>query len=47
MTSRIFEDIERLVEYIPIDSDGADKSNARFASGVSMDSRFAFQDMTA
>lgn len=49
MISKIIEGIERLVEYIPIDSDGADKSNARFASGVSMDSRFAFQvnDVTA
>ena len=45
MTFGIFEEIERLVEYIPLDSDGLDRNNARFAKGVSIDSQFHFHDV--
>jgi len=45
MTFGIFEEIEKLIEYIPIDTDSGDKNNARFASGVSIDSKFYFRDV--
>jgi hypothetical protein len=45
MTLGIFEEIERLIEYIPLDSDGLDRNNIRFAEGVSIDSQFQFHDI--
>ena len=43
MTLGIFEEIERLIEYIPIDTDT--QINGKFAKGVSIDSHFYFQDV--
>ena len=43
MTLAIFEEIERLIEYIPIDSDTL--SNCKLSKGTTMDSQFHFQDV--
>lgn len=43
MTLGIFEEIERLIEYIPIDTDA--QIDGRFAKGVSIDSHFYFKDI--
>ncbi len=39
----IFEEIEKLIEYIPIDTQT--RTNAKFADGVSIDSKFHFRDL--
>ncbi len=44
MTFGIFEQIERLIEYIPIDSNHHDKDDARFENGITIDSKFYFED---
>jgi len=43
MTLAIFEEIERLIEYIPIDS--GILSNCKLSKGTTMDSQFHFQDV--
>ena len=43
MTLAIFEEIERLIEYIPIDS--SILSNSKLSKGTTMDSQFHFQDI--
>ena len=43
MTLAIFEEIERLIEYIPIDS--SILSNSKLSKGTTMDSQFQFQDI--
>lgn len=49
MTFGIFEEIERLIECIPLESSSSntvfDKNNVRLARGVSLDSRFRFHDV--
>jgi len=49
MTFGIFEEIERLIEYIPIDYDNNNNnlqgSDAKLAKGVSIDSQFYFEDI--
>jgi hypothetical protein len=53
MTFGVFEEIERLIEYIPIeyqDDDDNNKNNlqgteAKFAKGVSIDTKFYFEDI--
>jgi len=43
----IFKEIERLIEYIPIESEDHDSSidNAKLAKGTSIDSKFYFNDI--
>ena len=43
MTLAIFEEIERLIEYIPIDS--SILSDSKLSKGTTMDSQFHFQDI--
>lgn len=43
MTLAIFEEIERLIEYIPIDSSVL--SDSKLSKGITMDSQFHFQDI--
>ena len=43
MTLAIFEEIERLIEYIPIDS--SILSNSKLSKSTTMDSQFHFQDI--
>ena len=43
MISGIFESIERLIEYIPLDSD--DSNNARFRTNTTIDSKYYFEDI--
>ena len=49
MTFGIFEEIERLIEYIPIEYDNNNNnlqgSGAKLAKGVSIDSQFYFEDI--
>lgn len=50
MTFGIFNEIERLIEYIPLDTNASNNvannnSNARFAKDVSIDSQFRFHDI--
>ena len=43
MISGIFESIERLIEYIPVDTDSP--TNGRFGIGTTIDSRNYFEDI--
>ena len=43
MISGIFESIERLIEYIPIDTDSP--TNGHFGTGTTIDSRYYFEDI--
>ena len=43
MISGIFESIERLIEYIPIDTDYP--TNGHFGTGTTIDSRYYFEDI--
>ena len=43
MISGIFEAIERLIEYIPIDTDSP--TNGHFGTGTTIDSRYYFEDI--
>ena len=45
MISGIFESIERLIEYIPLDSDIP--TNARFRNNTTIDSTYYFEDIDA
>ena len=45
MISGIFESIERLIEYIPLDSDFP--TNARFRNNTTIDSTYYFEDIDA
>jgi len=45
MTFGVFEEIEKLIEYIPIESHNNEKIDARFHAEVSIDSKFAFYDV--
>jgi hypothetical protein len=42
LTFGIFEEIERLIKYIPLDTDSP--IDGKFAKGVSIDSHFFFHD---
>jgi hypothetical protein len=44
MTFGIFEEVERLIEYIPIDCDTF-QIDGRLAKGTSIDSKFYFEDI--
>ncbi|MFY9795521.1 MAG: hypothetical protein WB988_15975 [Candidatus Nitrosopolaris sp.] len=44
MTFGIFEEVERLIEYIPIDGDTL-QIDGRLAKGTSIDSKFYFEDI--
>ena len=43
MISGIFESIERLIEYIPVDTDSP--TNGHFCTGTTIDSRYYFEDI--
>ena len=44
MTFGVFEEVERLIEYIPIDCDNL-QIDGKIASGISIDSKFYFEDV--
>ena len=44
MTFGVFEEVERLIEYIPIDCDNL-QIDGKFAKGISIDSKFYFEDV--
>jgi hypothetical protein len=44
MTFGIFEEVERLIEYIPIDCNTF-QIDSRLAKGTSIDSKFYFEDV--
>ncbi len=44
MTFGVFEEIEKLIEYVPIESSNNEKSDAKFHAGVHIDSKFSFYD---
>ncbi len=44
MTFGIFEEVERLIEYIPIDCDNL-QIDGRLSQGTSLDSKFYFEDL--
>ena len=44
MTFGIFEEVERLIEYIPIECDTF-QIDGRLAKGTSIDSKFYFEDI--
>ena len=44
MTFGVFEEIERLIEYIPIECDTL-QIDGRLAKGISIDSKFYFEDI--
>jgi len=44
MTFGVFEEVERLIEYIPIDCDNL-QIDGKFAKDISIDSKFYFEDV--
>lgn len=44
MTFGVFEEVEKLIEYIPIDCDSL-QIDGRLAKGISTDSKFYFEDV--